>query len=120
MPLAGVMLFVKDLPRLTAFYCDVVGLEPIEATRLPDWVEFRGDGGRFSLHAIPSSIAAGISIESPPRAREQGGTKLTFSVRDVDATLGAIEAMGLPLLKRPWGAVEAVDPEGNVFALQKE
>jgi len=120
MPLAGVMLFVKDLPRLSAFYRDVVGLEPIEATRLPNWVEFRGEGARFSLHAIPPAIAAGISIESPPRAREQGGTKLTFHVRDVEATLASIDAMGLPLLKRPWGGVEAVDPEGNVFALQKE
>jgi catechol 2,3-dioxygenase-like lactoylglutathione lyase family enzyme len=120
MPLSGAMLFVKDLSRLTVFYRDVLGLQPIEETRLPDWVEFRGDGARFSLHAIPSSIAAGISIDSPPRAREQGGTKLTFAVRDVEATLGAIEAMGLPLLKRPWGGVEAVDPEGNVFALQKE
>lgn len=120
MPLAGVMLFVKDLPRLTAFYRDVLGLQPIEATRLPDWVEFRDEGARFSLHAIPPSIAAGITIGSPPRAREGGGAKLTFAVRDVDATLATIEAMGLPLLRRPWGAIEAVDPEGNVFALQKE
>jgi hypothetical protein len=44
--------------------------------------------------------------------------KLTFEVRDVAATLTTIEAMGLPLLRRPWGGTEAVDPEGNVFALQ--
>lgn len=44
-------------------------------------------------------------------------TKLTFAVRDVDATLGKVEALGLPLLKRPWGETEAVDPEGNVFAV---
>jgi hypothetical protein len=25
--------------------------------------------------------------------------------------------MGLPLLQRPWGGTDAVDPEGNVFAL---
>jgi predicted enzyme related to lactoylglutathione lyase len=120
MPLAGVMLFVKDLPRLAAFYRDVLGLEPIEATRLPDWVEYGGDGARFSLHAIPAALAAGIRIDSPPRPREHGGSKLTFAVRDVDTTLASIEAMGLPILRRPWGGVEAVDPEGNVFALQKE
>jgi len=120
MPFVGVMLFAKDLPRLTAFYRDVVGLEPIEATRQPDWVEFHGDGARFSLHAIPPAIAAGISIESPPRAREQGAAKLAFRVRDVEAALASIQAMGLPLLRRPWGGVEAVDPEGNVFALQRE
>jgi catechol 2,3-dioxygenase-like lactoylglutathione lyase family enzyme len=113
----GAMLFVKDLERMTAFYRDVLGLQPVEDTRLDNWIEFSGAGVRFALHAIPSAIAAGITIESPPRAREQSATKLTFAVRDVDSTLGKVEALGLPLLKRPWGDVEAVDPEGNVFAV---
>jgi catechol 2,3-dioxygenase-like lactoylglutathione lyase family enzyme len=112
----GAMLFVQDLPRMTAFYRDVLGLHPIEETRLPDWVAFHG-GARFSLHAIPAAIAAGISIEWPPRPREQGGVKLTFAVANVESTLASIEGMGLPLLRRAWGAVDAVDPEGNVFAL---
>jgi predicted enzyme related to lactoylglutathione lyase len=115
MRLHGAMLFVKDLSRKTTFYSDVLGLRPNEATRLDNWVEFRD--GAFSLHAIPSAIAAGIQIDSPPRAREQSAAKLTFEVRDVEATLSRIEEMGLPLLRRPWGGTEAVDPEGNVFAL---
>jgi catechol 2,3-dioxygenase-like lactoylglutathione lyase family enzyme len=114
----GAMLFVKDLPRMVAFYRDVLGLRPSEETRQAEWVEFEGAGARFSLHAIPAGIAAGIVIDSPPRAREQGATKLTFIVRDVDTTLASLEGLGLPLLKRPWGGVEAVDPEGNVFALK--
>jgi len=117
MRLYGAMLFVKDLPRMTVFYRDVLGLRPNEETRLPDWVEFHGSA-QFSLHAIPGAIAAGISIDSPPRPREQGATKLTFVVKDVEATLASIEGMGLPLLKRAWGGVEAVDPEGNVFGLR--
>jgi catechol 2,3-dioxygenase-like lactoylglutathione lyase family enzyme len=32
MRLDGAMLFVKDLDRMTAFYRDVLGLEPIEDT----------------------------------------------------------------------------------------
>jgi len=44
--------------------------------------------------------------------------KLTFDVQDVDATMAKIEALGLPLLRRPWGGTEAVDPEGNVFAIR--
>jgi catechol 2,3-dioxygenase-like lactoylglutathione lyase family enzyme len=73
---------------------------------------------RFALHAIPSEIAAGIEIESPPRPREQSAAKLTFEVRDVAAALAAADAMGLPLLRRPWGDVDVVDPEGNVLALR--
>jgi predicted enzyme related to lactoylglutathione lyase len=111
------MLFVRDLGRMTAFDADVLGLTPNQATRLDDWIEFTDGASRFSLHAIPAAYAAGIPIESPPRPREQSAAKLTFEVQDVDATLKRIEAMGLPLLRRPWGGVEAVDPEGNVFAL---
>lgn len=111
------MLFVKDLDQMTAFYRDVLGLEPIEETRLEDWVEFRGEGVRFSLHGVPSAIATGIRIDSPPRLREQSSAKLTFAVESIDTTLQKIEEMGLPLLRRPWGGTEAVDPEGNVFAV---
>jgi catechol 2,3-dioxygenase-like lactoylglutathione lyase family enzyme len=111
------MLFVKDLELMTAFYRDVLQLQPVEETRLGDWVEFQGDGARFSLHAIPPAIAAAIHIDAPPRPREQGGIKLAFLVRDVHSTLERITAMGLPLLQRPWGSIDAVDPEGNVFAL---
>ena len=111
------MLFVKDLDGMTAFYRDVLGLQPVEETRLDNWVEFNGDGVRFSLHAIPSAIASDIRIGSPPRPREQSATKLTFTVQDVDTTLQRIEQMGLPLLRRPWGGTETVDPEGNVFAV---
>ena len=87
MRLHGAMLFVKDLGRMTAFYGDVLGLTPNEETRLDNWVEFRDDASHFSLHAIPAAIAAGIQIESPPRAREQSAAKLTFEVQDVEATL---------------------------------
>jgi predicted enzyme related to lactoylglutathione lyase len=118
--LHGAMLFVKDLDRMTAFYRDVVGMQPVEDTRLDNWVEFKGDGVQFSLHAIPESLAAGIHIDSPPRARDRSSAKLTFAVQDVEATLKKIEQSGLPLLRRPWGATEAVDPEGNVFAVSAE
>jgi catechol 2,3-dioxygenase-like lactoylglutathione lyase family enzyme len=117
MTLQGAMVFVKDLERMTAFYTEVLGLTVVSDTRLENWVEFRSNGSRFSLHAIPAPVAAGIAIASPPVAREQGVTKLTFAVRDVAATLARIEAMGFPLLRRPWGDVEATDPEGNIFSL---
>jgi predicted enzyme related to lactoylglutathione lyase len=118
MTLQGAMLFVKDIGRMTAFYTEVLGLAVVPETRLANWVEFQSNGARFSLHAIPAEVATGIIIDSPPVPREKGGTKLTFAVADVAATLSRIEAKGLPLLRRPWGEVEATDPEGNVFALR--
>ena len=118
MRLFGAMLFVKDLDRMTAFYSEVLGLHPVAETRMDNWVEFRG--AQFSLHAVPQEIATAILIDAPPRPREQAAAKLTFAVKDVDGTLVHIEKMGLPLLRRPWGGIEAVDPEGNVFAVRAE
>ncbi len=116
--LQGVMLFVKDLDRMTAFYRDILELRPVEETRVNNWVAFEGSGVPFSLHAIPPAIASTIEVGAPLRAREQSVAKLTFAVRDVHATLAQIAAQGLPLLERPWGDTEAVDPEGNVIALR--
>ena len=115
MTLQGAMLFVKDLERMTAFYTEVLGLSVVPETRLEHWVEFRSNGSRFSLHAIPADIAGGIAIASPPVPREQGVAKLTFAVGDVAATLARIEALGQPLLRRPRGEVEAADTDGNIF-----
>jgi catechol 2,3-dioxygenase-like lactoylglutathione lyase family enzyme len=111
------MLFVKDLDRMVAFYRDVVGFQPVAETRLENWVEFAAEGTRFSLHAIPTEIATEPPDDLPPQPREQASAKLTFAVQNVESTLARIEAMGLPLLHRPWGETDALDPEGNVFAL---
>ena len=56
MRLHGAMLFVKDLDRMTSFYSDVLGLQPVAETKLDNWVEFRSNGSQFSLHAIPRAI----------------------------------------------------------------
>ena len=59
MGLQGVMLFVKDLERMTTFYRDVLALEPVEATRLDNRVEFEGDGGRRRRLDAPDDFGDG-------------------------------------------------------------
>ena len=117
MRLDHAMLFVKDLERMTAFYRDVMGLKPVEATRLGDWVEFEGGHTRLALHAIPPQIAEGIRITGRPR--EQDPCKLIFSVDDLGAEEARLTALGVTLLHRPWGGWEAVDPEGNVLGMRQ-
>jgi catechol 2,3-dioxygenase-like lactoylglutathione lyase family enzyme len=119
MRLDRAMIFVKDLERMTAFYRDVIGLQPIEATRHPDWVEFEAGGLGFSLHAIPREFAEHIRIASPPRPREQDACKLTFAVDDVDGELERLTGLGVAILRRPWGDWDAVDPEGNDFGVRQ-
>ena len=118
MRLDQAMLFVKDLERMTAFYRDVIGLRPIEATRLADWVEFDTGGASFALHAIPSHLAQSIDLASPPVPREQTACKLIFSVDDLGFERARLQGLGVVILDRPWGGWEAVDPEGNVFGVR--
>jgi len=116
MRLDQAMLFVKDLAGMTAFYRDVVGLRPVEATRLEDWVEFDTGGAGLSLHAIPVHIAK--DIKASPEPREQQSCKLLVSTDDLDADLARLRRLGVTLLQRPWGGWEAVDPEGNILGLR--
>jgi catechol 2,3-dioxygenase-like lactoylglutathione lyase family enzyme len=116
MRLDHAMLFVQDLERMAAFYRDVMGLKPIEATRLDDWLEFETG---FALHAIPAHIAKDIHIPDPPRPREQDSCKLIFAVEDLAAEELRLTPQGVTVLHRPWGGWDAVDPEGNVLGMRQ-
>jgi catechol 2,3-dioxygenase-like lactoylglutathione lyase family enzyme len=118
MRLDQVMIFVKDLDRMTAFYRDIVGFRPNGATRLKDWVEFETGGAGFALHAIPPRTSESIDIASPPAPREDQPCKLIVAVDDVDAELARLEGQGVPILRRPWGGWDFVDPEGNVLGVR--
>lgn len=119
MGLDQAMLFVKDLRQMTAFYRDVMGFEPVEETRLEDWVELRtGGGAGLSLHAIPADLAGTADIPSPPRPRETSPCKLIFTVDNLQAEQARLRERGVVLLDRPWGGWDAVDPEGNVIGFR--
>ena len=114
MQLFRTILFVKDLPKMAAFYEHTLGLQPKSETRTNDWAEFDASGTILALHAIPAAIAATIDISSP---REQSPIKLCFFVTDLPTERARLEAAGVTFIDRPWGSVDALDPEGNVFQL---
>ncbi len=109
------MIFVNDLPRMAAFYTETLGLKPIQTTRLENYVELESAGATLALHAIPADLRS--DLPSPVAPRERAPIKLSFEVPDVDSERRRLESLGVPVLKRPWGAYDAVDPEGNVFGL---
>jgi catechol 2,3-dioxygenase-like lactoylglutathione lyase family enzyme len=120
MRLDKAMIFVADLDRMTAFYRDVLGLQPDEATRTADWVDFKiaGGGGGLALHAIPMQSAPTAEAGSPPAPREQQSCKLIFAVADIDRELARLQGLDVPILHRPWGGWDFVDPEGNVLGVR--
>jgi catechol 2,3-dioxygenase-like lactoylglutathione lyase family enzyme len=114
MRLHRAMVFVNDLARMTAGY-ETLGLKRVDATRLDDYVEFEAGSATFALHAIPADMRGELPAHIPPR--EKTPIKLSFEVRDVDSERRRLEALGVTVLRRPWGAYEWVDPEGNVFGI---
>ena len=117
MRLNQAMIYVKDLNRMAAFYGNTLGLKPVEETRMENWVEFETGATKFSLHAIPSEIAAQIQISTPPRPREKNPLKLSFEVDDIASERQRLESLGVTIVRRPWGAYDGIDPEGNVFGI---
>ncbi len=107
MPINCVLLYVKDLTAMTAFYRDALGLPVAGAS--PGWVELDAGGVRLGLHEIPAAIAAGI--DAGP-AREETPFKLIFT-----ADAAQLAVRGVTLIERPWGGADGVDPEGNIFGI---
>jgi catechol 2,3-dioxygenase-like lactoylglutathione lyase family enzyme len=117
MRLSGAMLYVRDLTRMAAFYETALGLKPNYETQSDTWLEFDAAGVGFALHAIPPAIAAEIEITSPPQTREDTPIKLIFEVEEFEAEIKRLESLGITLMKRPYGACDVVDPEGNIFQI---
>jgi predicted enzyme related to lactoylglutathione lyase len=121
MRLRSVMLYVKDLKRMTRFYADMLGTEPSNQTWTEAWANFDAGGIRFALHAVSTSIAENIQIASPPVPRENEPVKLIFEVADVESERQRLESLGIQTIRRPWQqpgeACDAVDPEGNIFQI---
>lgn len=111
------ILFARDLERMTTFYRDALGLPILSGSPGEGWVELAAGDGRLGLHAIPPAIAAGITIRTPPEAREDTPIKLVFEVGDLAAARDRLTAHGAVVMPRPWGSCDALDPEGNVFQI---
>ena len=122
MRLTNAMIFVKDFPRMSAFYRQVLRIDPVNAEWTDRWALFQTGGADFALHAIPAE-ALGDEDAAPPGPRETSPVKLTFAVDDVRAERARLEAMGVPIIQRPWQeadqACDGVDPEGNIFQITK-
>ena len=117
MQLQGAVLFVRDLERMAAFYRDVLGLTPIADERSDVWAPFDAGGVRFGLHAIPREQLCDVDASAAPKPREGNPLRLDFLVPDVESEVVRLEALGVSVLRKPWGACHGVDPEGNVFGL---
>jgi len=120
MKLGMLILFAKNMEKMTRFYRDGLGLAEVASESSEGWMVLEAEGVRFALHAIPPSIADGIEIKDPPEARAGTPVKPVFESPELGALCARLEAFGGQVLpQRSPGRRDALDPEGNVVQLKQ-
>src|SRR5262245_10087701 len=117
MQLQGAVLFVRDLERMAAFYRDVLRLTPIADERSDVWAPFDAWRVAFGSHSIPRELRCDVDASAAPTPREGNPLRRDFLVPDVESEVARLEAPGVSVLRKPWGACHGVEPKGNVFGL---
>ena len=110
----GVCLITPDVPRLSAFYHEILG------------VEMEGDQTHVELFTKGAGMAifSEVGMEQlAPQSMQGAGCgafTLEFQVEDVDREFERLQALGVPIVKPPttypWGrhATWFRDPDGNI------
>jgi len=110
--LAFVVYAVKDVPRATAFYRDVIGLKPAE-TFGDHWVEFDVGGQTFGV------VSGGEELGITPGSQFSAA----FEVDDLNAERERLLKAGVPITEVMDAPVcfsaFVTDPDGNRFALHE-
>jgi len=108
--LSEVFLWVRDLPKMRAFYHETLGLAV--AYENPRFAELRTRGAGIALHAGRKS-----------RLREESHWFLHFRVRDLNAVVRSLRRRGVKvgrIRNEPFGRVTGFhDPEGNEIGLEE-
>lgn len=119
---AGLFIYAKDVPRLSAFYRALLGMDLLYTTA--EIAVLQSPDMQLVLHALPPQYADAVVIETPPRRRENTALKFFFTVPGIDAARATAERLGGKVLDGRWAgsgflACNAVDPEGNIFQLRE-
>jgi catechol 2,3-dioxygenase-like lactoylglutathione lyase family enzyme len=109
----GLVVFATDMKAATRFYQDGLGL-------VQDWA----DGDHIQFHLPTRGNPQGGWLLLHPATPGSSSAHLgTFTVDDVDATVGRLRDAGYPISQEPqnepWGVREATvaDPDGNGLTL---
>lgn len=118
------VLFVKDLKRVSAFYCQALGMTCTASDEYHSRLNCCG----FDLivHQIPEHLSHGSKLTHPPERRVRGAIRLNFPVRSVEEARRLARVLGGEVddAPPPWAEPTAnaflgYDPEGNVFKVSQ-
>jgi lactoylglutathione lyase len=121
------MLRVRDLPRMLAFYCEVLGMREIRRIEMPELrrtLVFAGYGSNPAEAQVEFWHDWDQAGSAAPAARDGHETHLGIGVRDIHGCVRALAARGVRITREPapiraGGRVIAMleDPEGHEVEL---
>ncbi len=104
--ISRIILLVRDVERVAAFYKKHFGLRPLDRSE-DGWLELAAEGCHLALHPAPASSGG----------RGRSRAKIVFAVADVPAAKRRFAAQGLKFGKvhevRDFAFANCRDPEGN-------
>jgi predicted enzyme related to lactoylglutathione lyase len=123
-PRFGSVIYATDVRVLADFYSKVTSLHVRESTS--EYVMLEESVYFLVVLQIPTRIAESITLDRPPRRRENTPIKLILPVSSIATARDTVAANGGELNppEREWEfhgirRCDGIDPEGNVFQLQE-
>ena len=123
-PKHGAVLFACDLPRVAAFYRELLGMtQTVTERRL---IVLESASYQLVIHGIAKQIADRMDITTPPKRRVDLPVKLVFAVHSLSearvaavALGGGLDAVSGQFSARGFTACDGFDPEGNVVQFRQ-
>ena len=120
--LGKVMLYAKDIKRMTEFYRDVLGFTVLPSRYdSSEFVVLDAGSAQLCLHQIPDVIARNIDISEPAEPRTLAAVKIMYVIEDVAGMRETLIARGTPMGAiqnfPPLTYCDGQDPEGNIFQI---
>ncbi|MBY0274338.1 hypothetical protein K2Z84_03280 [Candidatus Binatia bacterium] len=120
---AGVLIYAKDLARVSTFYERVLDARVLHADHEHRVIE--SPDAQLVIHAIPPPYVDEVVVATPPEPRLAQAIKPFFTVRSLAvAERVAEECGGLvhgPVWPGPgFRARNVCDPEGNILHLREQ
>lgn len=123
---AGVILAVRDVPTMTAYYRDILGFE-VEATyEDPGYATLRLGGVRLSLaeqgHTADDLPSHTMTSQSDPA---HPAVALVLEIEDIGVAVEHLRSHGAhfasDVFRPPWGGGRCfiTDPEGNLVEIEQ-
>lgn len=117
-----IVLWVSDLDAQIEFYSNLLGLELIG--RESGFAELVSQVNSLLLHELPTEYRANVPLKDPLPVQSEVAIKPVFEVADLDATRARLNGTLASAAAESFDYgqstyLDVVDPEGNVFQLEK-